>query len=120
MGKEKKKSKVEKEKKKVKVKGKAGNTGKPLREKPTQNQFCRLALIERFGLKLLRTECPECKTAPDVNKALSWACVCVINDDRTLNDSETYVVRYEYLSSEREVLYSDASGKNVSFCVLIG
>lgn len=83
-------------------------------QKVKDQNFKTLALYERKSfISVLSKACDECHTKPVPKNGFSWACIAMINDDRTLNPMGTYVVRYENLHSEREVLYTDEFGKKV-------
>lgn len=93
-----------------KVKGVAAKNQPEL----TVDQLKRLALLERNSFQVYQKECELCGAQPDNSLGFSWAFVVVIGDDGALDADEKYVVRYEFLSSEKEVMYSDMSGKKVN------
>lgn len=77
----------------------------------------KLAQLERGSFQYLG-KCGLCGGGGNPDAGFQWAAISVIKDDRTLDPEEMYVVRYEFLSSEKELLYHQNTadgGKKVQF-----
>ena len=91
-----------------------------LRKKPNLSLGAKdaqqLALCERNALALLE-KCETCGIQGNPDEGFNWACVVLLNDDKSVSKDELYIVKYDVLSCHREGLYTDIGNNGKKVCL---